>query len=127
MDARREPPPLPPASVSTALRRGLRGRCPRCGQGRLFRGFNRLRDECPACGLPFEPHSGDTWFFMYMTTAGLTGVLVVLMFLIRPAVVWAGQIAVAIAAVVVIGLSLPLRKGLAVALDYLVERRGRAL
>ena len=93
----------------------------------MFQGWNHLHERCAVCGLDIEARSGDTWFFMYMTTAGLTGVLVVLMFLIRPAVVWAGQIAVAIAAVVVIGLSLPLRKGLAVALDYLVERRGRAL
>ena len=88
--------------------------------------WNRLRDFCPVCDLHFEPHSGDTWFFMYMTTAGLTGVLVVLMFLVRPAVLWVGQIVILVAAVVVIGFSLPRRKGLAVALDYLVERRTRA-
>ena len=125
MDAQRPEPPPPPPGALAALRRGFSGRCPRCGEGRLFRGWNRLYDACLVCRLPFEPHSGDTWFFMYMTTAGLTGVLVVLMFLIRPAVVWVGQIAVAIAAVVVIGATLPLRKGLAVALDYLVERRTR--
>ena len=95
--------------------------------GRLFLGWNRLRDACPVCGLAFEPGSGDTWFFMYMTTAGLTGTLIVAMFLIRPRVVWIGQVAVLLAAFVLIGLTLPLRKGLAVALDYLVERRARGL
>ena len=125
MDPGREPFPHP--RIPVALGRGLCGRCPRCGRGRLFRGWNRLRDGCAVCHLPFEPHSGDTWFFMYMTTAGLTGVLVVAMFLIRPRVVWAGQLAVLAAAFVMIGLSLPLRKGLAVALDYLVERHTRVL
>ena len=110
----------------TLVQRALKLRCPRCGEGRLFVSWNRLRDDCPVCHLPFEPHSGDTWFFMYMTTAGLTGVLVVLMFLIRPAVLWVGQVVILAAAIVVIGLSLPRRKGLAVALDYLVERRTRA-
>ena len=63
---------------------------------------------------------------MYMTTAGLTGVLVVLLFLVRPAIVWIGQILVALAAIGVIVLSLPYRKGIAVALDWLVERRAGA-
>jgi uncharacterized protein (DUF983 family) len=113
-------PDVPPLR---ALRRGFRGRCPRCGEGSLFVSWNRLRERCPACGLPFEKHTGDTWFFMYMSTAGLTGVLVVAMFLLRPRVVWLGQIAVALAALAVIGATLPYRKGIAVALDYLVERR----
>ena len=30
---------------------GLRGRCPRCGQGRLFEGFLKVTPSCQACGL----------------------------------------------------------------------------
>jgi uncharacterized protein (DUF983 family) len=33
--------------------RGLRGRCPRCGQGRLFRGFLTLQPACERCGLDY--------------------------------------------------------------------------
>ena len=29
-------------SISTALRRGLRKRCPHCGEGRLFSGWSQL-------------------------------------------------------------------------------------
>jgi uncharacterized protein (DUF983 family) len=32
---------------------GLRGRCPRCGEGRLFSGFLMLAPKCQACGLDF--------------------------------------------------------------------------
>ncbi len=32
---------------------GLRGRCPRCGEGRLFDGFLKLPPRCSACGLDF--------------------------------------------------------------------------
>jgi|SRR5215467_4515468 uncharacterized protein (DUF983 family) len=32
---------------------GLRGRCPRCGQGRLFQGFLSLRSACDHCGLDY--------------------------------------------------------------------------
>ena len=107
-----------------ALGRGLSRRCPRCGAGRLFHGWHKLNERCAECGLVFERHAGDTWFFMYMTTAGLTGLLVVAMFLIRPRGVWRGQIAIAAAALVLIVLSLPVRKGLAVAISYLLERPG---
>jgi uncharacterized protein (DUF983 family) len=78
-------------------------------------------ETCPVCGLDIERRLGDTWFFMYMTTAGLSGILVVAMFLVRPRVVWVGQAAVCVAAVALIGLSLPYRKGIAVALDYWIE------
>ena len=38
------PTPLP-------IARGLRGRCPRCGEGKLFQGFLKLRAKCDRCGL----------------------------------------------------------------------------
>ena len=34
--------------------RGLRGRCPRCGEGRLFKGFLALRTACEHCGLDYS-------------------------------------------------------------------------
>jgi uncharacterized protein (DUF983 family) len=34
--------------------RGLRGRCPRCGEGRLFQGFLALRPACERCGLSYS-------------------------------------------------------------------------
>ena len=40
-------PPLNPVA------NGIRGRCPRCGEGRLFEGFLHLAPKCPACGLDF--------------------------------------------------------------------------
>lgn len=45
------PAPVP-LSIGTTLRRGLRGRCPRCGEGRLFRGYLRVVEECAACHVP---------------------------------------------------------------------------
>ena len=45
--------------VWTALKRGLRGRCPRCGQGKLFRAFLKVADHCSVCGLDFTPHRAD--------------------------------------------------------------------
>src|SRR4051794_11350608 len=43
----------------TALKRGLRGRCPRCGEGKLFRAFLKVDNNCSSCGLDFTPHRAD--------------------------------------------------------------------
>lgn len=45
--------------VWAALKRGFRGRCPRCGQGKLFRAFLKTADNCSVCGLDFTPHRAD--------------------------------------------------------------------
>jgi uncharacterized protein (DUF983 family) len=43
----------------TALWRGWRGLCPRCGEGPLFGGFLKMLSRCPACGLDNEPYRAD--------------------------------------------------------------------
>jgi uncharacterized protein (DUF983 family) len=45
--------------VWTALRRGFRGRCPRCGEGKLFRAFLKTADQCSVCGQDFTGHQAD--------------------------------------------------------------------
>jgi uncharacterized protein (DUF983 family) len=42
-----------------AVRRGLFCRCPRCGEGKLFRSFLKTADKCSECGLDFTPHRAD--------------------------------------------------------------------
>jgi len=39
--------------IERAILRGLRGRCPRCGEGTLYRGFINLKPACDKCGLDF--------------------------------------------------------------------------
>jgi uncharacterized protein (DUF983 family) len=46
-------------SVWGALKRGWRGRCPRCGEGKLFRAFLKVDNACSVCGLDFTPHRAD--------------------------------------------------------------------
>lgn len=64
----------PPSSLST----GLRCRCPRCGEGKLFKGFLTMADSCDKCGLDFsfaEPADGPAFFVM----TGI-GILVIAVF-----------------------------------------------
>jgi len=41
----------PPISAISA---GLSGRCPRCGDGRLFSGFVSVAPHCEVCGLDYS-------------------------------------------------------------------------
>src|SRR3981189_2496789 len=45
--------------VWTAMKRGFRGRCPRCGEGNLFRAFLKVDDHCWVCAQDFTPHRAD--------------------------------------------------------------------
>ncbi len=57
------------------FRTGLLGRCPRCGQGRLFVRFLDLREACDVCGLSFAfADTGDGPSFF----VGLIGGFIVL-------------------------------------------------
>ena len=51
-----DPYPLP--AWPTMLLRGLVRRCPRCGGGKLFRGWLSMKPDCPRCGLHFEREEG---------------------------------------------------------------------
>jgi uncharacterized protein (DUF983 family) len=61
MDAAREiaADEAPPDTWWHAVRRGLRGRCPGCGKGRLFPRFLKVADRCDACGLELHHHRAD--------------------------------------------------------------------
>ena len=43
----------------SSLKRGFRGRRPRCGEGKLFRAFLKVDNRCSLCGLDFTPHRAD--------------------------------------------------------------------
>src|ERR1700728_3774200 len=48
-----------PVTMATALQRGLVGKCPCCGRGRLFERFLQVARECDVCGEPFHHHRAD--------------------------------------------------------------------
>lgn len=51
---------------------GLRLRCPRCGQGRLFRSYLKFADRCAACDADFaleDAGDGPAVFVMFLVGA----------------------------------------------------------
>jgi uncharacterized protein (DUF983 family) len=45
--------------VWPALRKGLRRRCPACGEGKIFWAYLKVNDNCPGCGEELHHHRAD--------------------------------------------------------------------
>lgn len=66
-------------SLQESARRGLAGRCPRCGKGALFSGFLKVAPRCDNCGQDFAfADSADGPAFFVMSFAGFVVVLAAL-------------------------------------------------
>lgn len=64
------------AASQSIWRCGMRGRCPRCGRGKLFNGFLALAPSCNACGLDYsfaDPADGPAFFVMMTMAFPATG------------------------------------------------------
>jgi len=62
------------AAFRQSVSRGVRFRCPKCGDGRVFSSFLKMRDECSVCGLSFYPESGyyaGAMYLDYVLSAGI--------------------------------------------------------
>ncbi|MCJ8157137.1 DUF983 domain-containing protein [Sphingomonas sp. LaA6.9] len=52
------------------LKTGPYGRCPRCGEGRMFASYLKLRENCDVCGLDYgfaDPADGPAFFVLCFT------------------------------------------------------------
>jgi uncharacterized protein (DUF983 family) len=112
----------PQVSLTTAIGRGLRKRCPRCGVGGLYESFYTLKERCDHCALPLRVHEDDCYAFMYVSTGFITGVFLIAFFFFTPANIVLGQVIVALLAVAIMWLTMPQRKGVALALNFLIDQ-----
>ncbi len=64
-----------PSRFGQAVWRGFRGRCPACGEGRVFRAFLKVNDACPRCGEELHHHRADD-FPAYLVIAIVGHILV---------------------------------------------------
>ncbi len=99
---------------------GLKGLCPRCGQGHLFTGFINIAPKCEACGLDFDfADAGDGPAVFVILLAGfiVVGTALYVEIEYEPPMWVHMAIFLPMVLVVVLGLLRPL-KGLLVALQY---------
>ncbi|HSP15731.1 MAG TPA: DUF983 domain-containing protein [Thermoanaerobaculia bacterium] len=106
-----------------ALRRGLRRRCPRCGEGPLFRRRIEVHERCDRCDLLFQPNAGDTLMFTMITDRVplLIGVILVYFLGFRSST-WMLTAGFLVALAVPLMATIRERQGLALALVYLSRR-----
>lgn len=43
----------------SGLVRGMGGKCPECGRGRIFAGYLKVNHACPSCGTDLSGHRAD--------------------------------------------------------------------
>ena len=99
---------------------GIACRCPRCGEGKLFRGFLALQPRCDKCGLDYsfaDSGDGPAVFVIFFAGFLVVGLALVVEFAYQPpfwlhALLWGPLILLTTLA--------PLRplKGLMIALQY---------
>ena len=113
-------------SKSAAMLRGFLGRCPSCGQGKLFRAYLKVVDSCAVCGHELGEYRADDGPAYF--TILLVGHLVVAPLLFIP-FVWQGPIAVVLpltlipVAAITLAL-LPRVKGAFVGLLFALKTKG---
>ncbi|AWN44279.1 DUF983 domain-containing protein [Methylobacterium durans] len=99
---------------------GLRGRCPRCGKGHLFKGFLTLRPTCEACGLDysgFDSADGPAFFVMSIVGLVVVGLALFLEITYEPPIWVHALVAVSLTLILSLLLVRPL-KGMLIALQY---------
>jgi len=114
------------AMVRQAMTRGFFGKCPNCGQGKMFRAFLKVADNCPACGEPLHHQRADD-FPAYIVIILVGHIIVPLVLLVETE--WAPPTWVhmviwpALVAVMTLGLLQPV-KGAIVGLQWVLGMHG---
>jgi uncharacterized protein (DUF983 family) len=113
-------------SISKAMWRGFLGRCPNCGEGRLFGRFLKVKDACEACGEEFHHHRADD-FPAYLVIVVVGHIIVPLVLSVETHYAPPYWVHLALWLPLTLGLSLGLlqpTKGLVVALQWFAGMHG---
>ena len=107
-------------SLGATLWRGIAGRCPSCGKGKLFSGYLALATRCDNCGLDYNfADSGDGPAVFVILVAGfliLGGALIVEILYMPP--FWLHALLWGTAAVILPLVLLRSFKGVLIALQF---------
>lgn len=108
-----------------SMLRGLKGRCPHCGEGKLFCAYLKVEPTCPACGHDLSKYPADDGPAYF--TILMVGHLIVAPLLIFPVIWQASPWIVAPATLIPLAIVslvlLPLNKGWFIGLLYALRVR----
>ena len=109
-------------TLKEVISHSIRIRCPRCGAGKLFVRWGDLAEKCEVCSLRIKEREPDTWFFMYISTAGITGLFVLSMLsLPAPRNQFLGSLLIGLGALCLFVITTPLRKSMAIGWEYFTD------
>ena len=115
-------------SIRTGILRGLNGRCPQCGRGRLFSSYLKVAAACPACGHDtgvYRADDGPAYFTILIVGHLVIAPLLFLEFVRSWPVGWV--LAIVIPAVIALALLLlPRVKGAFLGAQWAVGDRSRS-
>ncbi len=98
----------------------LAGRCPHCGQGKLFRGFLDIAKACDVCGLDYgfaDAGDGPAVFVSFAALVVVTGLALIIDAYYEPPIWLLMLLMLPLIAVLCLGLLRP-TKGLMIGLQY---------
>jgi uncharacterized protein (DUF983 family) len=103
-----------------SMLRGLKGRCPACGEGKLFRRYLKVQPRCPACDHDLAKYPADDGPAYF--TILIVGHLIVAPLLLFP-IIWEAPTMIVLPATliplaVVTMIVLPITKGWFIGLLY---------
>lgn len=106
------------------IRRGLRRRCPQCGEGRVFAGWLKMHERCDRCGLKYLANEGDLWAYLILIDRALFLFPLVVMIYFRinnPESPWTWVISGALLFFFLY--TLPHRNAISLGIDYRIRRK----
>lgn len=118
---------LPRRDAKLALKRGMRNRCPACGEGKILGGYLKSNESCPTCGEELHHHRADD-FPQYLTIFVVGHVLVAALLVVDdlwPSLPMGFHFAIWPTLVVVLCLwLLPVFKGMLIAFQWALRMHG---
>lgn len=113
---------------SSAIWRGMLGRCPECGEKTLWRKYLKVQDDCASCGLHLGGHQADDappYFTIFIVGHVIVPIALIVERLYTPPL-YIHALLFTVLAVLVSLISLPIVKGGVVGLQWALRLHGFA-
>jgi uncharacterized protein (DUF983 family) len=119
--------PAPPERPAwPAIARGMRHRCPACGEGALYERYLKLRTTCPACGEDLSHARADDGpaYLSILVTAKVMGTTQLFVYQAWQPPAWFMAVSFSIGVTIMALLLLPRFKGLIVGVQWAKRMHG---
>ncbi len=117
----------PARDVWLAMKRGLMGHCPHCGEGRIFSSYLKVNPTCPHCGEELHHHRADDappYITVFIVGHIVVGLMLTAEQFYDDSPIWLNVLIWPLLAVVLSLLILPRVKGALIAYQWALRMHG---